>query len=388
MTHDEGGELRAIADDALAVAEERSSWTGALLAGFVHDMNNPLAAILANLEVAQGQLAGHGAPGTSELAATLADARIAAERMRDVVADLGVLGRRHDDEPSDVDLNVALQAALRLCRAELRHRASVHTAIEDVPRIHVSEAGLGLALLELIVHVAHAFPVGNPTANLVRVVTRLRDADRVSLELTAWGPGLTEETRRRLFALDGSDRRAALGVRLCDLRMARCGGTLELGGDVGRGTIVVTWPVAKVGTAATRCVARARDHEPAVRRVRVLVIDDEASVRAVIHRVLSALHEVETVGAATDALERIRAGERFDVVLCDLMMPSMTGMDFYEELSRTHPELLERVGFLSGGTFTERARRFVEEVPNVVLEKPFDGRRLREVVASIASLGA
>jgi len=116
------------------------------------------------------------------------------------------------------------------------------------------------------------------------------------------------------------------------------------------------------------------------KRGRVLVIDDEVMVAKAIQRVLSFEHEVVAVEQAAQALERIRSGERFDVILCDLMMPQMTGMDLYAELCRYDVELASRVIFLTGGAFTVAARAFLAEVENQRVEKPFDTQHLRALV--------
>jgi CheY-like chemotaxis protein len=77
------------------------------------------------------------------------------------------------------------------------------------------------------------------------------------------------------------------------------------------------------------------------------------------------------------------AGERFDVILSDLMMPQMTGMDLFGELARRVPEAVPRVVFLTGGAFTPRARDFLEQVPNNRLEKPIDPGLLAQAVAAL-----
>jgi CheY-like chemotaxis protein len=91
-------------------------------------------------------------------------------------------------------------------------------------------------------------------------------------------------------------------------------------------------------------------------------------------------HDVEVLASAQEALGCIRAGQRFDVVLCDVMMPVMTGMDFYDKLVESAGEQAERVVFLTAGAFTARAREFLERVPNGHLEKPFELQDLRALV--------
>ena len=110
------------------------------------------------------------------------------------------------------------------------------------------------------------------------------------------------------------------------------------------------------------------------------MIDDEPLITKVVRRTLSREHEVDALNSAEDALARIRAGERFDVILCDLMMPQVTGMDFHAELERGYPDQAARMVFLTGGAFTQRARDFLEQVQNQRVEKPIDAQGLKALV--------
>ncbi len=78
------------------------------------------------------------------------------------------------------------------------------------------------------------------------------------------------------------------------------------------------------------------------------------------------------IPSGKDALERLRHDDAFDVILCDLIMPQVTGMDLHDELRRTAPALADRMIFMTGGTFTARARDFLARVGNPALDKPFD----------------
>jgi len=119
-------------------------------------------------------------------------------------------------------------------------------------------------------------------------------------------------------------------------------------------------------------------------------------VARAVRRVLSNDHEVTALVSARDALAKVLAGERFDVVLCDLMMPDMTGMELHAELARHAPQQAERMIFLTGGAFTPAARAFLDDTPNPRVEKPFDvkhlldlvNRRVQEAVAEDATPGA
>jgi len=126
------------------------------------------------------------------------------------------------------------------------------------------------------------------------------------------------------------------------------------------------------------------DDAPA--RGRILAIDDEPLVGAVLARALAA-HEVVGLTSAVEALRRIRGGEKFDLIFCDLMMPQMTGMDFYAALEKEAPEVAKRVTFLTGGAFTQGARDFLERTAARTVEKPFDLKTMRALVADLLREG-
>jgi CheY-like chemotaxis protein len=113
----------------------------------------------------------------------------------------------------------------------------------------------------------------------------------------------------------------------------------------------------------------------------VLLVDDEHLLGEAIARALSEDHDVEVVAEARRALERLTSDPEYDLVLCDLMMPVMTGMDLYAEVMHRDPKVASRFVFMSGGTFSARARAFLESVCNPCLEKPLDMGRLRSLLA-------
>jgi CheY-like chemotaxis protein len=100
----------------------------------------------------------------------------------------------------------------------------------------------------------------------------------------------------------------------------------------------------------------------------------------VLKRMLGRAHDVVAVTGARDALARLLDGEQYDVILCDLMMPEMTGMDLYAELLVHAPALAKRIVFMTGGAFTNRAREFLEHVDNERVEKPIDPKKLKALI--------
>jgi CheY-like chemotaxis protein len=114
----------------------------------------------------------------------------------------------------------------------------------------------------------------------------------------------------------------------------------------------------------------------------VLVIDDEPLLGRAIVRMLVPLHRVVAVQSAADALVAL-SSTHFDAILCDLMMPEMTGMALYDKLLAEAPADAARMVFLSGGAFSREAADFLERVPNARLEKPFTPAQLRQAVARV-----
>lgn len=111
----------------------------------------------------------------------------------------------------------------------------------------------------------------------------------------------------------------------------------------------------------------------------VLVIDDEPLVARALARCLRPNH-VTIAAGGREGLALLAEGRNFDLILCDLMMPGLTGMDVHEEITRLHPHALPSLVFISGGCFTERAEAFRASVTVPFLEKPIDLAKLRALL--------
>ncbi|MEQ1565032.1 MAG: response regulator [Myxococcota bacterium] len=116
---------------------------------------------------------------------------------------------------------------------------------------------------------------------------------------------------------------------------------------------------------------------------RVLVVDDEPYILASIHRALRH-YDVVVADGGERAIALLRDDPAFDVVLCDLVMTNVSGMDVHRWVSLHRPELLERVIFMTAGAFAAEVREFLATVSNPVLHKPFDTKTLRWMIAQAA----
>jgi CheY-like chemotaxis protein len=174
---------------------------------------------------------------------------------------------------------------------------------------------------------------------------------------------------------------SGLGLSICHGIVTALGGHIGVESDLGQGTTFrVRLPVASSEKRPAKPVQYVM---PIGRRGRVLVIDDEPLLGAAMNRSLSAEHDVTTLESGREALRHIVAGESFDVILCDLMMPHMSGMEFHAELARTAPRQAERTIFVTGGAFDPTARDFLDRVGLPRMEKPVDVQALRALIRTM-----
>jgi PAS domain S-box-containing protein len=376
--------------EARLIVADRMATIGTLAAGVAHEINNPLASVTANLALASEQLDRlarlHAMP--DDLRDELQDAREGAERVRMIVRDLKIFSRSEDVKLGAIDVEQALESTLRMAGNEIRHRAQVVKSFAKVPLVRANESRLGQVLLNLLVNAAQAIPEGNYQRNEIRVETRVVPGHRrVVISVTDTGSGIPPEVQGRLFTPFFTTKAVGvgtgLGLSICHRIVTSMGGTIEFSSELGKGTTFrVMLPMAEADAPAE---APPAEQAAAVkrRRGRVLVIDDDPAITALIARVLSSEHEVRSVQRASEAIAIITAGERFDVVLSDLMMPQVTGMDLYGALVALDREQAARVVFMTGGAFSPEARAFLDETPGQRIEKPFEIRELRALVSDM-----
>jgi CheY-like chemotaxis protein len=169
-----------------------------------------------------------------------------------------------------------------------------------------------------------------------------------------------------------------LGLSVCHGIVTRLGGQIEVESSPKTGTTFrVFLRRAEARAQSERPRVASEKPPPAASRGRVLVVDDEVMIGRSLHRVLSKEYEVVVCTSGREALTVLAGGAPFDIVLCDIMMPDVTGMDVHAELLRVAPDVAARMVFMTGGIFTARAKVFFDHVPNKRVDKPIDVKSLR-----------
>ena len=370
---------------------DRLASVGLLSAGIAHEINNPLSYILSNLGHAMELLGDAGgslpASGHAEVVSMLVEATGGAERVRQIVRALMTFSRSDDDRRVAVDVEKVLEATLRFVGHEIRNRARLVYDFGAVPPIDGSELHLSQVFLNLVMNAVQAMPEGDVGHHELRLSTRLTTDGRVSVEVRDTGSGIPPELLGRVFDPFFTTKPVGvgtgLGLSICHSLVARDGGEIRVESAVGRGTtFTVFLPLAKPRVVSPAVAAPA----VAARRGHLLVIDDEPIVGRTLGRLLAREHTVEVLTSAREALVRIEAGERFDAIFCDLMMPELSGAELHGELLRVAPDQAARMVFVTGGAFGASAIEFLDRVPNPRLFKPFAKEQIQG--ALVALLGA
>jgi PAS domain S-box-containing protein len=384
ITEEKATQTRLLVADRLAAI-------GMLAAGVAHEINNPLAAVVANLDLAGEALRSlleqpHTAPELAEISKMLVEANEASARVRRIVSDLRVFARGETDSSSAVDIHQVLESVLRLAKNEIRHRARVVRDFGDVAHVEGNESRLSQVFLNLVVNAVQALPEGQADQHEIRIRTWRDPAGRVVVTVSDTGSGIPAEAMKHLFVPFFTTKAVGtgtgLGLSICQRLVTGCGGEIKAESRPGEGASFHVSLRSSAGPApAAKAEAAAQPQPlPAPRRGQILMVDDEPVILTILSRALGPSHDCVTTTKASEALQRVRAGEQFDLILCDLMMPVMDGRELYTELCRFAPEQAKKVVFLTGGAFTPTLQAFLATVPNASISKPFDVTELKKAV--------
>ena len=359
---------------------------GTLAAGVAHEINNPLAYVLLNLEFLARQLprAADDPSLMAELLKRLQDTRQGAERVKTIVRDLQAFTRRDDEVRGPVQLEAVVDTALHMAQHEVRHNAQVVRRFADVPPVHGNATRLEQLLLNLIMNAAHAVAGGSPETHRIEIGLSNAD-DRVLIEVIDTGCGMSEAVRAQVFDPFFTTKPlgvgTGLGLPICRGIVDALNGEMLIESKEGEGTRVRLWLPASQQPQTPEPPLQVGEPSEAWPRGRVLLVDDERNVLESLELALAPMHDITTASTARDA-RRALAIESFDVVLCDLVMPGESGIDLYRHVTEHQPDLQDRFIFMTGGAFLPSADEFLAGVPNAHVEKPFDMKELEQLLAN------
>ncbi|PJB35551.1 MAG: hypothetical protein CO108_25370 [Deltaproteobacteria bacterium CG_4_9_14_3_um_filter_63_12] len=399
--------------EAQLAQSDRLSTMGMLAAGVAHEINNPLSYVLFNLESLTDDLPRLGSAlrssldimgkrmGQKEWAAALGpelelltpamlddilarfkDALGGIYRIKDVTRGLGTFSRVDETRLLPVNLMDVIELAINMAFNEIKYRARLVKDYGQLSSVLASEGRLSQVFLNLLVNAAHAIDEGALDKHQILVRT-WQQGEEVFAEVRDTGRGIAPQNLPRIFEPFYTTKEigvgTGLGLSISKNIIEGYGGRIEVRSELGKGTsVIVRLPIRRLERAATVEPPIPVEAEPKVRG-RILIIDDEDGIRHAMVRMLKG-HTVVDVASGEEALKLLESDQRFDLILCDVMMPTLSGVELHEWLAQTLPDLAKQVVFITGGAFTPRAQEYLASVDNPQLEKPFDMNLFRKIV--------
>ncbi|RYZ08224.1 MAG: response regulator [Myxococcales bacterium] len=383
-------------DEQLALTDRLSS-LGTLVASVAHEINNPLSYTIGNLGLAVAELERLAVElpagprdALDRVVRSLRDAEDGAGRVANTVKELRAFGRMEERVQRAVDPRACVDWALRLTGNQLLHHARLLTSLRDVPPVKANELKLSQVVVNLLTNAVQALGAEREL-NEVKVSTWTDETGSAIIEVEDNGQGMPEETRLSIFEPFFTTKPVGLGTGLglsiCRSIVQGFGGDITVESAVGHGSrFRVRLPPSQEDMPASMLRLSSVPPPPArglsVLRdaPSILLIDDEPMIRTLVSRLLSGRYRVTTADSVRAALAVLNQRADFDAVLCDLMMPGESGMDFFGVVRRLYPSLMTRVAFITGGAVTPDTSKFLETAARPVLGKPFDAQALAQFI--------
>jgi len=377
---------------ARLVEADRLAALGVLSAGIAHEINNPLAYLLLNLEFLSRELPTLPSDPSKldALMVRVRDAFHGAERVASIVRDLRTFARADEGIRGPVDVQAALESALNIAGSEIKQKAILVRDYEPVPPVDANPNRIEQVLLNLLLNAAQSLPSREAPGHEVRA--RLRSSgNEVSIIIEDTGSGIPEELLGKIFDPFFTTKPVGvgtgLGLSICRSIVRGLGGEISVSSTLGEGSqFTVSLPASK-GRLPPKSIPPRSPSPPPQKRGQILIVDDEISVSRTLRALLQSEHDVVLTSDGTQALKAIAEGPHggFDVIMCDLMMPGMSGMELYERIRQEQPGLESRIVFMTGGVSMDRAREFLATTLNLTFEKPFDFDRLRRTLRRLVA---
>jgi PAS domain S-box-containing protein len=317
------------------------------------------------------------------------DVAAAADRLASLADGLRTYYEARRETRDGVDVNAVLEETLEKAAAAARPRPRTGKELKSIPPAPIDRASLARVFQLLLANAVESFEKGaDPRIS----VESWQDGEVIHVGISDNGRGIPAHDLDRIFepfysvAPPGGQKRSGLGLTICRNILQTWGGTIEIKSTPGRGTqVVISLPVG-----AGRPAAASRGHAAAAtivpqRRAHVVVVDDEASIGSTIQHALADEHDVTVFTSSREAFAFFEKVPAVDVVLCDLMMPEMSGMELYAAIERRWPEHARRIVFLSGGITKPEVERFLNSTSNRRLAKPIMAAGVRQLVNEIVA---
>jgi signal transduction histidine kinase len=382
------------------VQMEKMASIGILTAGVAHEINNPLAFILPNFELVESWLQAARAgkqhaqvQSLDDLAKIVTECRRGLDRIARLVRQLRIFSHPGREELGPVDIDGVVRSVVALMEREIAGRATVTVFSSPDCLVRGNDDQLRQVLLNLVINSVQSLPVQSTDGRIEVVVEG--SGDEVQVRVIDNGCGITPENLQRIFdpffTTKPVGHGTGLGLSISRDLVKKMHGSISAEIQVGRGTIfTISLQRWREELASQAAVFPPRTPTPELvmpaggRRLTIIIIEDETALLLPLRRMLADQHDVLTFSDPRDGMRCLIERDPPDVIICDINMPEVNGLDLYREVTRVRPFLAARFVFLTGGDSDELAT-LVADAPGRVLEKPVHRKDLIDVIGVVAA---
>jgi CheY-like chemotaxis protein len=356
-----------------------------MAAGVAHEINNPLTGVLG---FSQMIMENENIP--EDLKQNLRRIADGSQRMAEIVKRLLMFARQAKPFKTSVNINEIIQNTLKLREYVLKtNNIEVITRLDpELPWVSADPGQMQQVFLNLIVNGEQAMRKAHGRGTL-RITTERRE-NNIHIVVQDDGPGISRENLRRLFepffTTKDPGEGTGLGLSLSRSIILEHNGTINVESELRHGaTFVIELPITDNSPIETETVNPVIQSKPLVKKnARILVIDDEPSIRELLEKSLSrAGHSVDVITDAASTMEIIDANTTYDVIISDVRMPGMNGLELYTNIVRKMPAMANRIIFITGDVMGADIKAFISSNNIPYLTKPFRLNSLEEMIDNI-----
>ena len=382
------GVVRDVGEEKLLVEQlvqqEKLAAIGQLVSGVAHELNNPLASVMA---FSQLVLTTKDDPADRE--ESLRTIHSEAKRAAKIVSNLLTFARQHPPQRTTTSVNDVIASTLELRRYALKvHGVELDERLDPrLPAIWADPFQLQQVFLNLLGNAEQALR-GWEGDRRVTVTTEVR-AGRILATVRDSGPGIpaseVDQVFNPFYTTKGIGKGTGLGLSVSDGIVREHGGSIRVESPETGVAFIVDLPIIAPPGAEPGAPSDTRDTRSADRPLTMLVVDDEPAIRSAIVRYFAGLgHTVDAAGTGAEA-HALLESRRYDTLLLDLRMPDTSGDAIYRELLERDPTHASRVVFLTGDVQSDATQRFIEQTGRASVMKPFTFDELTRVVLTQAA---
>ncbi len=363
----------------------RLASVGEMASGIAHEINNPLTGVIGYSEL----LLQKDIP--EDMKEGLEVIHDGAQRVASIIKGLLTFARQTKADKEYVSINDIIANTLALRSYELEmNNVNVSTHLDPHLPATVASAGeLQQVFLNLIINAETEMKLAHDKGKLSIETEKVDNTIRISFKDD--GPGIAKENLDRVFDPFFTTREVGegtgLGLSVCHGIIADHGGRIYAESKPGKGaTFTVELPIV-IEPEQLKLAEPAAEEPHRVARAKILVVDDEPAVLKFLSQVLTDEgHEVDTIDNADDALKKVET-ERYSLILLDIKMPGMSGIELYKRFQGIAPSLTSRVVFITGDVVGTRTTAFLSKTKAPYIAKPFTTKELKKEINRILTKG-